>query len=79
MSLLATKIGAKIFFIIILVLVLSRTGGMGKLATTFYKRLASMISEKKIEITSYSQVRGSRSSYQRPRHDCVEQRFLEAR
>ena len=36
-------------------LVLSCSGGMGKLATTFYKRLAAMISEKK-KITSYSQV-----------------------
>ena len=34
---------------------LSCTGGMGKLATIFYKRLALVISEKK-EITLYSQV-----------------------
>ena len=36
-------------------LVLSCTGGMGRIATTFYKRLASMISEKK-DIISYNQV-----------------------
>ena len=34
-------------------LVMSVTGGMGKSATTFYKRLASMISEKRD--TPYSQ------------------------
>ena len=34
-------------------LVMSATGGMGRAATTFYKRLASMISEKRN--TEYSQ------------------------
>ncbi len=33
-------------------LVLSTTGGMGRTATTFYKRLASMLSEKRYQLSS---------------------------